>query len=120
VIEVTDKTVEFTVCDYCDDAPATHCIGITEDANTCAYCLDKMSKCAEQGHDFHYFRVLYCRLQAFHWFRCSSCRYDDLEPMYNVPAPRTFYRYTRFVIDGKNYLPPTPLEFFDDDAQALP
>lgn len=112
VTELTDKTVEYVACDCCDIALATHCIGVTEHENTCQDCLAKMSDCAEQGHSFQPPRVMYSRARAYRWLHCSRCWYDDLEPMYGVPAPQSWYRDLQVICDGKNYLPSLPRDVF--------
>jgi hypothetical protein len=111
VTEVTNK-IEYSACDYCDVALATHCIGVTEHENTCPDCLAKMSECAEQGHVFQNSRIMYSKVKAYRWLCCSRCLYDDLEPLYGVPAPQSWYKHLEAICDGNNYLPQPPHDVF--------
>lgn len=111
MIEITSPRVDSRTCDYCDDAAATHCIGVTEYENTCQECLAKMSQCAENGHHYQSMtRIMYSEVRAYKWLHCCKCWYDDLEPMYGVPEPK--FRHQQVIVDGKNYLPLPPDDVF--------
>ena len=112
MIEVTNKTEDLPVCEICDCEVATHCTGVAEYNDVCQKCLAKMSQCAEENHSFQRPRIMYSRVRAYKWLRCSRCWYNDLEPMYGVPAPQFLYKHQQVICDGKNYLPLPPMAVF--------